>query len=188
MIKNVKNGKKYVGESVDIDRRWKEHQRQLAKGRHHCKRLQQEYNRYGKGAFTYKVLERFYFTKGCNADKVKIALLLREGFWTDVLNAGLDYNTEDSIGDLKKLADSGSGNPKFYKYKPYRKFIQKNICYAKYWFPHFMVAGLYNPLVKISLILGGVMICFLLCLLLCTDYSFMDIIDIAKENIKIMLN
>ena len=163
VIRNRITGKKYVGESLDIKRRWREHKAELAKGKHHSKRLQKDYNRYGKLAFSYKVLERFWFTKGANRDKLKFALLLREGYYMDVLDSDLDYNEEHSIADLKKIADTGRGNPKFAKYKRYRRFIRRNIGYAKHWRPHIMVAGLYNPFVKILVI--GVIAWMIYCIL-----------------------
>lgn len=152
VIRNRFTGKKYVGESVDIKRRWAEHKRELANGSHHCWRLQKDYNRYGRHAFSFRVVERFYFTKGANKDKLKIALLLREGYYMDLFNSLLDYNTEDSIGDLKKLADGGRSKQKFARYRRYRRFIRTHIGYAKHWRPHIMVATLYNPFIKAVLI------------------------------------
>ncbi len=159
VIRNRITGKRYVGESVDIKRRWREHKRDLANGTHHSKRLQKDYNRYGRFAFSYRVRERFWFTKGVNEDKLKIALLMREGYWIDRYNSNYQYNQEDSMGDLKKVADMGRGNPKFAKYRKYRKFIKRHMAYATRWRPHIMVAGLYNPMVKITM--GVILICLI---------------------------
>lgn len=166
IIRNKVNRHKYIGESLDIHRRWQVHKRELRKGCHHCMRLQKEWNEYGEKAFKFSIVERFWFTHFANPDKLKIALLLREGFWMDVYDSILDYNTEYSIGDLKKIADLGKGNPKFKKYRKYRKYIRKNIKFAKHWFPHITVATLYNPLVAIML--WGVIVlvlCYCGCLL-----------------------
>lgn len=146
MIRNRITGKRYVGESVDIKRRWREHKRDLANGTHHSKRLQKDYNRYGRFAFSYRVRERFWFTKGVNEDKLKIALLMREGYWIDRYNSNYQYNQEDSMGDLKKIADIGRGNPKFAKYRKYRKFIKRHMAYATHWRPPIITSTLYNPL------------------------------------------
>ena len=105
------------------------------------------------------MVERFWFTKYANPNKLKIALLMREGYWMDRYNSIYDYNNEDSIGDLKKFADIGKGNPKFKKYRRYRRFIRRNMIFAKRWMPHILVATLYNPIVKLallgSLVYGG---------------------------------
>ncbi len=157
MIKNRVNGKRYIGESIDIQHRFCQHKNELRKGTHHSERLQKEWNKYGEKAFRFSVVERFWFTKYANPNKLKIALLMREGWAMDRYNSIYDYNNEDSIGDLKKFADIGKGSPKFKKYKRYRRFIRRNMIFAKRWMPHILVATLYNPIVK--LVLLGTFIC-----------------------------
>lgn len=162
-IQNRINHKVYIGETNDFKRRWSEHKRLLRKGQHHCKRLQKEWNKYGERCFKFRVVERFWFAKRANKDKLNIALLLREGYWIDIYNALLDFNTEDTISDLKRFADMGYGNPKFSKYKRYRKFIQRHISFAKHWKPHILIASLYNPYIKLFLnlilMIGVILIC-----------------------------
>lgn len=53
----VDNGKIYIGSSVNIERRWKTHQRDLRGGTHANNYLQRTYNKYGANAFTLTVLE-----------------------------------------------------------------------------------------------------------------------------------
>lgn len=152
MIKNRVNGKRYIGESIDIQRRFYQHKNELRKGKHHSDRLQKDWNKYGEKAFRFSVVEYFWFTKYANPNKLKIALLMREGWAMDRYNSIYDYNNEDSIGDLKKFADLGKGNPKFKKYRRYRRFIRRNMIFAKRWMPHILVATLYNPIVKLALL------------------------------------
>lgn len=60
-IVNKKDGKCYVGSSVDIlscDGRFYHHQRLLRLGEHHCVHLQRAYNRYGKKNFQYKIIKK----------------------------------------------------------------------------------------------------------------------------------
>ena len=158
-IKNRITHKVYIGESLDIKRRWSQHKNDLRHGKHHSERLQRDWKKYGEKAFRFSVVERFWFTKYANPNKLKIALLMREGYWMDRYNSIYDYNNEDSIGDLKKFADIGKGNPKFKKYRRYRRFIRRNMIFAKRWMPHILVATLYNPIVKLallgSLVYGG---------------------------------
>ena len=39
-IRNTQNGKMYIGESIDIEKRWKNHQEDLDNGNHHSYKLQ----------------------------------------------------------------------------------------------------------------------------------------------------
>lgn len=151
-IKNRITHKVYIGESINIAQRWSTHKSELRRGTHHSERLQKEWKKYGEKAFRFSVVERFWFTKYANPNKLKIALLMREGYWMDRYNSIYDYNNEDSIGDLKKFADIGKGNPKFKRYRRYRRFIRRNMIFAKRWMPHILVATLYNPIVKLALL------------------------------------
>ena len=53
IIKNLKNGKVYVGQSRDIYRRWKEHKNELNKNKHCNVKLQNAWNKYGSDAFSF---------------------------------------------------------------------------------------------------------------------------------------
>lgn len=158
-IKNVVNGKRYVGESLDIAKRWQEHRRDLAKGKHHCKRLQDDYKHYPDVVFRYRIRERFWFTKYfVNHDKLILTLLLREGYHMDKTNSILSYNTDDTLSALKMFADTGN-NKRFTRYKRYRRWINRHIRYAIHWMPHIFVASLYNYVVRLFLyVLMGVMV------------------------------
>jgi len=49
-------GRQYVGSSVRIKKRWKEHRRQLESGCHHNQFLQRAWTKYGPGSFGFRVL------------------------------------------------------------------------------------------------------------------------------------
>lgn len=55
-IVNIVNGKRYVGSSVNIKKRWQTHKSALHKNCHGNEHLQNAYNKYGKKSFKYKVL------------------------------------------------------------------------------------------------------------------------------------
>ena len=60
IISNKINGKIYIGESLDIYRRWhKEHLPQLKKNQHYNKELQNDFNKYGEKNFSFEILERY---------------------------------------------------------------------------------------------------------------------------------
>lgn len=56
IIRNVKNGKVYVGSSANIFARWATHRRELEAGVHHSIRLQRAWLKYGAGAFVFEVV------------------------------------------------------------------------------------------------------------------------------------
>lgn len=57
-IKNVANGKVYVGSaSQSFHIRCNRHLRELRQGKHHCQYLQNAYNKHGEAAFEFHVLE-----------------------------------------------------------------------------------------------------------------------------------
>ena len=56
VIRNLENGRRYVGSSIDIERRRREHERHLSTGRHHSKFLQRSWNKSGASAFEFKTI------------------------------------------------------------------------------------------------------------------------------------
>lgn len=56
-IQNKTDGKCYIGKSVNIQKRWKEHKALLRKGNHHNKHLQNAWDFYGEKSFLFYVLE-----------------------------------------------------------------------------------------------------------------------------------
>lgn len=55
-IRCLVSGAVYVGSSVDIDRRWNNHEHLLKGGRHYNRRLQDEWNNHGRAAFSFGVV------------------------------------------------------------------------------------------------------------------------------------
>jgi len=50
------NGRQYIGQSVSIHRRWGEHKSHLRCGIHHCRSLQNAFNKYGEAAFSFSII------------------------------------------------------------------------------------------------------------------------------------
>lgn len=85
-IKNKKNGKVYVGQAKDIKGRWKNHKCALIGNYHNNRHLQNAFNKYGKSAFEFSVLEY------CQIDELNE----REKFWIEKKNAKQrGYNMTD---------------------------------------------------------------------------------------------
>lgn len=73
-IKNLINGKIYIGSAVNMRRRWVCHKSNLSKNRHHSIHLQRSWNKYGENVFLFEVLEEV---------RDKNLLTRREQFWLD---------------------------------------------------------------------------------------------------------
>lgn len=56
-ITNKTNGHRYVGSSVNLDKRFRSHRRTLRKETHRNRYLQRAWNKYGDNAFSFEVLE-----------------------------------------------------------------------------------------------------------------------------------
>lgn len=84
MIKNVKNGKFYVGSALNINVRWQSHISRMRVQTHANAHLQNAWKKYGAGAFKFIVLEY--------VDDPH-ALIVREQHWMDITNAAtIGYN------------------------------------------------------------------------------------------------
>src|SRR2546430_3311726 len=75
-IVNTVNGKCYIGSTMDMSQRWKDHRKLLKRGKHHSPHLQNAYNLYGHDAFEYVVIESV-------PGNSKALLLEREQFYID---------------------------------------------------------------------------------------------------------
>ncbi|PNX45674.1 MAG: hypothetical protein BV457_09115 [Thermoplasmata archaeon M9B1D] len=63
-IENLVNGKKYIGLSEDIYKRWYHHKQSLYNNNHINEHLQTSYNKYGKNNF------KFYIIEKCNKTEI----------------------------------------------------------------------------------------------------------------------
>ena len=79
-------GRGYVGSTVNITRRWKEHRRDFRRGVHANKWLQHLWDKYGSEAFAWSTLELVGAPD----------LLVREQFWVDTLHPA--YNLRTIVG------------------------------------------------------------------------------------------
>lgn len=92
IIRNLVNGKVYVGSSVDLCRRKEQHLSDLRRGSHINAHLQRAYNHYGLESFEFEVLEQVEDTT---------SLIAREQHWIDVHSASepdMGYNKASIAG------------------------------------------------------------------------------------------
>ena len=114
VIHNTKTGQVYIGQTVDLRRRWLSHKSTLACNRHTNKHLQRAWNKYGANTFKFKVLEH------CDIEQLD----QREQHFLDVYMAkDLCYNiacdvqkpfrgAEFSAEHRRKIGDAHRGKPK----------------------------------------------------------------------------
>lgn len=90
-IENLVNHKKYIGSSIDIYSRWKQHKTSLKGNKHHSKRLNNSWNYYGEDNF------KFYIIEKCSKEN----LIVREQFYIDLYqsyNNNNGYNVQPIAG------------------------------------------------------------------------------------------
>lgn len=81
-IENKVNGKVYIGQSIDIDKRRKQHLGDLNNGIHHNKHLQSAWDKYGEENFTFKVVEE------CEVENLN----QKEIYWIDSYDSYINKN------------------------------------------------------------------------------------------------
>lgn len=94
-IINVTNGKAYVGSAVDVDSRRRNHLRELLLGKHHSKKLQNSWNKYGSDQFVFVVVELV---------SDQLTLRSREQYWIDGFDcAKYGYNILPMAGSMSNF-------------------------------------------------------------------------------------
>jgi len=104
LISSLVNNKYYVGQAVNIRNRWIGHNTRLNNNTHHSKYLQKHYNKHGKEALVYSVLEIIN-------NPTKELLAEREQYWMDLLKP--EFNSCPAAGSSLNRKTKGS---KYYSY------------------------------------------------------------------------
>lgn len=119
-IENTKTHKVYIGQSIDIYRRWQDHKWALERNEHHSIKLQNSYNRTkDKSIFEYSILEVVDHREDLDS---------REKYYIDKYNSLYDgYNCAD-VGTFLN-----------------GKIIKKRIDKIKQRYYYSIFANLYNP-------------------------------------------
>lgn len=96
-IENSISHKVYIGQSIDVKRRWRAHIRALSRGKHQNKYLQRAWVKDGQNAFSFSILEECAGQRELND---------RETFWAEYYK-GRSYNLgatgrQDTMSDETK--------------------------------------------------------------------------------------
>ncbi len=103
-IRNIANGKRYVGSSIDLSTRWKKHINKLKNNKHHSILLQRAWDKYSEALFVFEILElvsRGNLTK----KEFRAPLLAREQHYKDLYKS---YDPEYGY-DICKIAGNTLG-------------------------------------------------------------------------------
>jgi group I intron endonuclease len=87
-IVNLVTGRVYVGSSKNVESRWFSHKYSLKHGKHYNSYLQNSYNKHGKGAFKFSIIEK------CEKEELEI----REQYWYEYYKEnGKVYNIRNDV-------------------------------------------------------------------------------------------
>ena len=95
-ITNKINGKIYIGESLNIERRWKEHLLDLSFKTHKNYKLQNDYNKYGYEAFEFEVIATLDKNISSFIDKF-INIIFEDVYITKYNSIEEGYNIERTL-------------------------------------------------------------------------------------------
>ena len=96
-IENLLNGKVYIGQSVDITKRWSTHVAELNNNCHHNIHLQNAWNKYGEENFEFSIVEE------CDISQLN----QREIYWISKFNSCKNgYNLTSGGGNTDSFSKS----------------------------------------------------------------------------------
>lgn len=98
-IENIVNGKVYIGESMDIKRRWEEHKLDLNNCCHHSYKLQLDWGKYSYDKFTFEVVEEITYNFKCSIIKL-ILFVLEDKYIKQYNSLNEGYNIEDTLNKI----------------------------------------------------------------------------------------
>jgi len=121
-IVNKKNGKFYIGSSVDIETRWNTHKSRLRNGKHHSSKLQRSWIKYGEDNFDFIVLEEM------NSSTYQ-EILDKEQNYLNILSPFEDagYNlVKEVYGGLKGYKHTEETKKKISERNKHKKFSEES--------------------------------------------------------------
>jgi len=93
------NGKRYIGSSIRISYRWKDHKRKLRSNKHHSTHLQNHYNKYGEDDLVFSIVE-IIEKDNLSLKQFKELLLEREQTYLDNWQECQFNNSKTAISSL----------------------------------------------------------------------------------------
>jgi group I intron endonuclease len=113
VITNKTNAKVYIGQSVDIDKRFNSHRCYLRNGNHYNEHLQRAFNLYGEQSFSFDVLE--YCDLDCIDEKeihyIKLYSATNDDFGYNISLGGHEGTRIHSEETRQKISQALKGRP-----------------------------------------------------------------------------
>ena len=110
-IKNKVNGKLYIGQSIHIEERWKQHIAELNCNSHCNYKIQNEWETYGRHSFEFSILEKIDVDYNYSKKKLRVVLLARENYYISKFNSIKNgYNIEDTLVNILKKENTAFSN------------------------------------------------------------------------------
>jgi len=115
-IKNLVNGKVYVGSSVNVDRRWNKHIQRLRSGKHENSYLLNSWRKYGETNFEFSLLEETDINKCVKEEQKWMDKLLacdrNKGYnLYPSARSPLGHKYSDEVIEERKLRYKQNGHP-----------------------------------------------------------------------------
>lgn len=120
-IRNIVNGKSYIGSAVNINQRWNEHKSQLNRGIHHSRHLQRAWKKYGSESFVFEVID--YCITEVLIIKEQKAIDELESSYNMCRVAGSTLGRGHSKETRKKISERITGTKHAPRSKEYREKI-----------------------------------------------------------------
>ena len=105
-IENKINGKVYIGESLDINRRWQVHLDDLNNNKHHSYKLQDDWNKYSENDFEFTIITILADDIPKYVDNF-ILMLYEDSYIKQYSSISKGYNVENT---LEKLLNGDRNN------------------------------------------------------------------------------
>jgi group I intron endonuclease len=114
-IRNLRDGKVYVGSSIDLAHRRQAHWKLLAGNKHHCIHLQRAWNRDGEAGFEWVVLAECTQGECRNLEQVYLDRMAGE---PNCYNVALDARCPSMTPEVKqKIGRAHKGRPRSTEYR-----------------------------------------------------------------------
>lgn len=123
-IVNTKNNKIYIGESLDIKSRWKDHIADLKSNAHANNKLQNDYNVFGEDVFEFRILLPHV---SFNTLQTKAELIILENYYIKQQKPELLYNIEDTKSEILNNHKIFLGEINDYGYIFIKKYLIKTL-------------------------------------------------------------
>lgn len=111
-IRNKLNNKTYIGESMNVERRWEEHRNDLNSGVHHSWKLQEDWNNHGEDNFEFSFIKKYNSYRDVITMKSFLIILEYKYIekYDSIINGYNVENTYDMIKSNKKGVVSQDSN------------------------------------------------------------------------------